>query len=223
MSAKDDDLEVTQIQKRESESTRSTSAPSGQNTLPDHGERVEHAHLSSIPVEFGRYRLEKVLGEGGMGRVFLAHDSQLDRHVALKVPRFPDSDAAALERFFREARAAALLRHPNICPIYDIGEHAGYCFLTMAFIEGDTLKSRTTSDNLLSQRDAARLVSKLAGAIHEAHTNNIVHRDLRQAFRDAACQAKSAGKVSHCRRFCERGLKYFPRDKDLQQLLQSAR
>lgn len=153
-----------------------TDTGSGESTLADTG---QHGRLSGIPVEFGRYRLETVLGEGAMGRVFLAHDSQLDRRVALKVPRFDESDTAAKERFLREARAAAMLRHPNICPIYDIGEQNGFSFLSMAFIEGKLLTHHTTEEHLLSQQDAARLIAKVARAMHEAHSHDIVHRDLK--------------------------------------------
>jgi serine/threonine protein kinase len=157
-------------------SADSVSDQSDQATMADTG---QHARLYGIPVEFGRYRLEKVLGEGAMGRVYLALDTQLNRRVALKVPRFASTDSQALERFLREARAAALLRHSNICPIYDVGEQDGFHFLTMAFIEGNTLTQFTTPDNRLSQSDVAILVAKLARAMHEAHLNNVVHRDLK--------------------------------------------
>jgi len=114
-----------------------------------------------------------------MGRVFLAHDEQLDRHVALKVPRFDSScNSSMLQRFKREARSAALLRHPNICPIFDVGEAQGIQFLTMAYIEGQPLTRHTLKESLLAQPDAAALVAKLARAIHEAHSLGIIHRDL---------------------------------------------
>src|SRR5262249_12739616 len=90
--------------------------------------------------QFGRYRIIKQLGAGGMGRVYLAHDEQLDRQVALKVPHFQPTDGAeVLERFRREARAAATIDHPNICPVYDVGERDGVHYVTMAYIEGKPL------------------------------------------------------------------------------------
>src|ERR687885_102609 len=92
---------------------------------------------NALPETLGRYRILKPLGQGGMGAVYLAHDTQLDRRVALKVPHFrPEDGSEALERFYREARAAAALRHPNICPVYDVGEHQGVRYLTMAYVEG---------------------------------------------------------------------------------------
>jgi class 3 adenylate cyclase/predicted Ser/Thr protein kinase len=116
-----------------------------------------------------------------MGTVYLAHDTQLDRPVALKVPRFgPEPDAAALERFYREARAAALLHHPNICPVYDVGEIDGIHFLTMAYIEGQTLAA-TAEGQALPQRQAAALVQTLALALEEAHSQGVIHRDLKPA------------------------------------------
>src|SRR5262245_24099124 len=83
--------------------------------------------------QFGRYRIERKLGQGGMGAVYLAHDTELDRPVALKVPRFGTGDADSIERFRREARAAATLQHPNLCPVHDVGEIDGRHYLTMAY------------------------------------------------------------------------------------------
>ena len=75
---------------------------------------------ATLTGSFGRYRIERSLGEGGMGTVYLAHDTQLDRKVALKTPKFSDeSDQQSIKRFYREARSAATLRHPYICPVYD--------------------------------------------------------------------------------------------------------
>jgi serine/threonine protein kinase len=94
----------------------------------------------AYPPAIGRYRVVKKLGQGGMGAVYLARDTQLDRLVAVKVPHFgPVRDAELLERFHREARAAAMLHHPNICPVFDVGESDGIPYLTMAYIEGQTL------------------------------------------------------------------------------------
>src|SRR5438045_5405825 len=93
-----------------------------------------------LPAPFGRYRLQRLRGKGGMGAVYLAHDTELDRPVALKVPHFlPGESPEVLDRFRREARAAAGFHHPNFCPIYDVGQIDGIHFLAMAFIEGQTL------------------------------------------------------------------------------------
>src|SRR5260370_19061938 len=90
-----------------------------------------------LPEQFGRYRILKALGTGGMGSVYLAQDTRLERQGALKVPRFaPGSDPENLKRFEREARAAATINHPNLCPLFDVGEIDGTPYLTMAFIDG---------------------------------------------------------------------------------------
>jgi serine/threonine protein kinase len=135
-----------------------------------------------LPEQFGRYRIEKHLGQGGMGAVYLAHDTQLGRPVALKVPFLagPSPDAVRA-RFLREAQAAAALLHPNICPIHDLGEIDGVPFLTMAFIRGEPLARRLDPARPLPPRDAAALARKLALALHEAHACGVIHRDLKPA------------------------------------------
>src|SRR5690348_7691197 len=99
-------------------------------TLPPTG--PARATPRNLPERFGRYRVERMLGEGGMGAVYLAHDGQLDRSVALKVPFLDGPDAgAARARFLQEARSAAALHHPNVCPVHDLGEIDGVPYLTM--------------------------------------------------------------------------------------------
>ncbi len=128
---------------------------------------------------FGRYRVERPLGRGGMGAVYLAHDSQLDRPVALKVPHFTAGDGPeVIERFYREAKAAAGFDHPNLCPVYDVGQVNGTYYLTMPYIEGRPL-SALISDGPLDPRRAAELVQKLAMALAEAHNRGVIHRDLK--------------------------------------------
>lgn len=132
-----------------------------------------------LPRPFGRYRIERLLGRGGMGEVYLAHDTDLDRLVALKVPRFdPDQQAELLERFRREAKAAAGLHHPNICPVYDVGALDGIHYLTMAYVEGETLAQRLARGPVAPWQ-AAEWVRTLALALSEAHAKGIVHRDLK--------------------------------------------
>jgi serine/threonine protein kinase len=134
----------------------------------------------ALPEQFGRYRIVRQLGQGGMGAVFLAHDTQLDRPVALKVPHFaPEDGPAARERFYREARAAAVLIHPNLCPVYDVGEHAGTTYLTMGYIEGRPLSELLKAGKPVSPRQAAQAVRRLALGLEEAHRHGIIHRDLK--------------------------------------------
>lgn len=135
-----------------------------------------------IPERFGRYRILKELGRGAMGAVYLAEDEQLQRKVALKVPKFPDGmNSELLERFYREARAAGNLRHPGICPVYDVGEINGQHFITMAYIEGQPLRRLTESGRPQDQAQAARIVQKIAQAMAVAHRQRVIHRDLKPA------------------------------------------
>ena len=143
---------------------------------PARGRRVD-----KLPRKFGRYRIQDCLGRGGMGAVFRAHDTQLDRTVALKVPFLGDGGEETRQRFFREARAAATLHHANICPVYDVGEEHGLPYLTMAFIEGRSLADVVAAGPPPAPVPAALLVRKLALAMQEAHAKGIVHRDLKPA------------------------------------------
>src|SRR5947209_18921899 len=127
----------------------------------------------------GRYEIRSKIGEGGMGEVYLAEDSQLRRRVALKV--LPEDLAAnqdRMRRFIQEAQAAAALNHPNIAHIYEIGEEAGTHFIAMEFIDGATLREKihrehTTLEKLL------RYMQHAAEGLAKAHANGIVHRDLK--------------------------------------------
>jgi serine/threonine protein kinase len=129
---------------------------------------------------FGRYRIIKSLGEGSMGSVYLAHDTQLDRKVALKIPKFDArSESKHIDRFLREARSAATLNHPNICQVFDVGEIDGTHFMTMAYIAGHTLQDFVNPEKPQRDRNVANVVRKIAVALHEAHINGLVHRDVK--------------------------------------------
>ncbi len=135
--------------------------------------------LSKVPDQFGRYRIEQELGRGGMGAVFLAHDGQLDRKVAIKIPLFSEKNTAiAIERFRREARAMATLQHANLCPIYDVGQFERWHFLIMAYIDGQTLTRKLKEDGLTVFQSMS-LITKIALALQKAHDTGIVHRDLK--------------------------------------------
>jgi CubicO group peptidase (beta-lactamase class C family) len=137
---------------------------------------------ASVPLEFGRYRLIRKLGQGGMGAVYYAHDTQLDRPVALKIPRFSaKDDPRILERFRLEARAAAAFLHPNLCPVYDVGQVGETHFLTMAYLEGTPLANAVKDGQPMPQVEAARLVQQIASALAYAHRRGVIHRDLKPA------------------------------------------
>jgi serine/threonine protein kinase len=138
------------------------------------------ASLPDVPQQIGRYRVLKLLGEGGFGRVYQAHDDQLNRSVAIKVPRpslvgRPEEAQAYLE----EAQNVARLDHPHIVPVYDVGSTGDCpCFIVSKFIQGSTLAQVVRADRP-SFREAAELVATVAEALHYAHCKGLVHRDIK--------------------------------------------
>jgi hypothetical protein len=142
---------------------------------------IEPPPLPKIPRRIGRFRIKGLLGEGAFGAVYHAHDPQLDRQVALKTPRLGvlgnRSDA---ERFLREARAAAQLRHPHIVPIFDADQIDGLYYIASAFIApGRTLGELLREQGSLEPASAAWLIEQLASALDYAHSLGVVHRDIK--------------------------------------------
>src|SRR6266496_3252553 len=135
----------------------------------------------SAGTRLGRYEIRSKIGEGGMGEVYLARDTQLDRDIAIKVlPAQIARDQQRLHRFLQEARAAAALSHPNIAHIYEIGEADGAYFIAMEYIEGAPL-DRKISGGLLPVNETLDIAIQITDALDEAHTKGITHRDIKSS------------------------------------------
>src|SRR5215218_315696 len=128
----------------------------------------------------GRYRLERLIGAGGMGRVWVADDTRLGRDVALKVQQFdPAGDRVAFERFQREAQSAAGLQHPNVVTIFDSGIDGDTTFLVMELLPGPTLEAYVAERGPLPEREAVALAAAVASGLVTAHRAGVVHRDIK--------------------------------------------
>jgi serine/threonine protein kinase len=127
------------------------------------------------------YRIESLLGYGGMGDVYLAHDPRLERTVAIKIlPPYLSSDADRMQRFTREAKAASALNHPNVATVYDIGENSGFRFIVMEHVEGETLAAIIARQPLPAV-DLVNVAIQVADALDAAHSKGITHRDIKPA------------------------------------------
>jgi hypothetical protein len=128
----------------------------------------------------GRYSIDRELGRGGMGIVFLAREVHLDRSVAIKlIPPDKARQASLRERFLREARLAAKLSHPNIIPIHAVEETDGFIYYVMAFVDGETLTNRVRSRGPLPSAEGTRVLREVAWALSYAHAQGLVHRDVK--------------------------------------------
>src|SRR5262245_6186626 len=147
--------------------------------FPDEKKNEPVYRKEPLAKSFGRYQLQSVLGRGGMGEVYLAYDTVLLRNVALKAPRLADASPEQRARFNREAIAAGALQHPNICPLHDFGDVDGQLYFTMAYVDGESLSAFLKKNGPLDADYAVRLVYKVALAMHHAHEQGVLHRDLK--------------------------------------------
>jgi eukaryotic-like serine/threonine-protein kinase len=142
--------------------------------------------MSGIPASLrialaDRYPLERVIGEGGMATVYLARDLKHGRAVAVKVLRPEVGVLLGRERFEREIRRTAQLNHPQIIPVFDSGESAGYLYYVMPVVEGESLKDRLAREHRLALEETLRLVEQIAAALGHAHERGLIHRDIKPA------------------------------------------
>jgi serine/threonine protein kinase len=142
----------------------------------------QHSDTVPLPPRLGGYRLLSKLGSGGMGEVYRAEEAALGREVAIKVMR---KELAALpgyrERFLREARTAAMVRHDNVVPIYLVGEENGTLYIVMPMLEGESLENRLTRTGALPVQEAVRVGREAAEGLAAAHSKGLVHRDIKPA------------------------------------------
>src|SRR5438552_8696686 len=134
------------------------------------------ASLSS-GTRLGPYEIVGAIGAGGMGEVYAATDTRLNRRVAVKIlPAHFASNAEMKQRFEREAQTLASLSHPNICPVFDVGQQAGVDFLVMAYLDGQTLAERL-QPGAIPVDEALKIATQILDALDKAHRQGIVHRD----------------------------------------------
>jgi len=139
----------------------------------------ETVRVDSIDGDFiGHFNLQKKLGTGAFGNVWKAIDKELDRTIALKIPRKDQISPKEAERFLREARAVAQLKHPNIVSVHEVGKIDGQIYIVSDFVEGINLSDRLTGPALSFQK-SAMLCRKIADALHHAHEEGVIHRDLK--------------------------------------------
>ncbi len=137
--------------------------------------------MPTVPTKIGQFEVLRQLGSGGMGAVYLGRDAELDREVAIKVIREEVHDQEVLDRFFREARAAAALRHPNIITIYASGQHEHQPYMVMEFVDGESLADIIKKKRSLSLAQKLSYLEQTCAGLSVAHRAGIVHRDIKPA------------------------------------------
>jgi serine/threonine-protein kinase len=154
-------------------------APTPTPAAPPPAVAPEDADLP-LPFEIGGFRLLQKIGQGGMGAVYKALQIQMRRHVAIKIlPRKSAVDRLFVEQFYREARAAAALNHPNVVLPIDVGEARGFHYLAMEFVDGESLGAWMEREGRLRWREAVEIAIQVAKGLTHAHENRIIHRDIK--------------------------------------------
>jgi serine/threonine protein kinase len=152
---------------------------SSKPTMEESAKAMKDDPASLLGRQLGAYKILSLLGAGGMGEVFKARDTRLNRTVAIKVlPRLLSERVDLRQRFEREARAIASLNHPNICALHDIGRQDGIDFLVMEYLEGETLSQRLKKGPLPTDQ-LLRTGIEIATALDQAHRHGVTHRDLK--------------------------------------------
>lgn len=165
--------------RREVESLIANDLPESLVGNPEDATRILDGIRSELNEAIGPYRILRVLGAGGMGRVYLCHDSRLNRSVALKfLSHYAADEEERIRRFRQEALAASALNHPNILTIYEIGEFEGNNFIATEFVDGATLRHRMDVDGL-APIDSLDIAMQIANALSAAHSAGIIHRDIK--------------------------------------------
>ena len=152
----------------------------GEETLSYHPAEVNGSAVSPVVKTIGHFELLDRVGSGSFGSVWRARDIELDRTVAVKIPRRGELGATETDQFFREARAAAQLKHPNIVSVHEVGREEDTVYIVSDYVEGLTLADWLTGQRV-SSREAAELCARIADALHHAHEAGVVHRDLKPA------------------------------------------
>ena len=137
--------------------------------------------MADIPSRIGNFEVLSQISSGGMGSVYLGRDPELGRQVAIKVIREEVRDQEVLDRFFREARAAAALRHPNIITVYASGQHDHQPYMAMEFVDGESLAEIIRARRTLPLSDKISYLEQICAGLHFAHRAGIVHRDIKPA------------------------------------------
>lgn len=181
MPHRDADHLRTKIAPRQSDTTPLNDTDQGSPTATGPWVDLGSAAPAIQPGKIGRFEIRDVLGKGSFGIVYRGFDSQLQREVAIKVPRGGGMDSDQVEAFLREARAAANIHHQNVCPVYEVGIEAGRPFIVMHVVSNTLAKVLKGRKTPFVPRDAAAIVRKLALGVAAAHALDVTHRDLKPA------------------------------------------